>query len=115
MCLNYESASRPSPATIVAVDNPVRIMVITLAEELSTKEHPINTQLIDEVIHKNYGRVFAAYRAGVAESTILRLPGDLQHYIATRMRVLKGPGVSPEEAACHLAWLCGAGSFGRES
>jgi hypothetical protein len=90
------------------VNNPVRILIISLAEELSTKESPIYSQDIDRVIHSDFKGIYTHYLAG--RSAIASCQDALEWLgaHAEALTCLARAIGNPESQARLLAWLAGA-------
>lgn len=93
-----------------AVNNPLRIMLISLAEDLSTRRSPICTQDIDRVITNNYSAIWQEFRKGAAARIAGEFSLALMAAQAERLTELAQSGNTPERQAELLAWLSGSGS-----
>lgn len=118
MSITAISAEPPEPRGYrqeVIVSNPLRIMVISLAEELSTRSARLCVPDIDRFIHQNFADVYHHYQQGLHVRRHTHSIKALSETVASVLANLKKPHQDPAEQARQLAWVIGTGvGYGEE-
>jgi hypothetical protein len=91
------------------VNNPVRILLITLLEELFPVNPPINSQVIDTLFTETPELIHRCFRSGVNFAAACGDPLALVSARAVRLSSLADQAASTAVRVCALSWLAGSG------
>ena len=107
--ISHESPDERPYRREIIVSNPLRIMVISLAEELSTRCARLPVPDIDRFIHNNFADVYHHYQQGLHVRHHVVSLKELSKTVASVLGSLKAPHLDPSEVTRKLAWVVGAG------